>query len=299
MYRNDELSSIVQAQDDKLCLEEARINAENVHHAVTEELEHARFRAEAAHHEVSRQLEQERQAKASISRILESRDNQLSTEISELTIDRQEAVLRYEFACTQHNDDLMAIRQDNNRLRQQLYAAYTMRDNYRQLVDELSSRQPVEREVPISEFVSMQNRLWSMEQEHALNVQKLDEVENSRGEYEEKLAQLRERHVALEKEKNELTMRLAYIQGATQAARELLEKERLEQEEAQRTAAASSAPSDRLRSQETQTVDDPQDSRSSAQNSFLLIGTSQAAPATSSTIRNELDGPDEEATEEV
>ena len=47
-------------------------------------------------------------------------------------------------------------------------------------------------------------------------------------------------------------------------------------------------------SRETQTGDNTT-SQSSAQGSYLLVGNSQAAPATSSTIRNELDEPGDEA----
>ena len=137
-----------------------------------------------------------------------------------------------------------------------------------------------------------------MESEHTRAIQQLDESQESRRVLKQNLAQLQERYVELDKEKNELTMRLAYIQGATQAARELLEQERLEQEEihaeVQAEAAWSRAQSDRLRSRETQTGDSTT-SQSSAQGSFLLVGNSQAAPATSSTIRNELDEPGDEA----
>ena len=127
IYKVDKLSSIIQAQDEhKFRLEEARINAENTQRAVTEDLEHSRFPAEAAHREVSRKLKQERQEKIAISRLLEICNNQMNAEISELTISRQQAVLRYEFACTQHSDDMRAIRQDCSRLRQQLYEAYRM-----------------------------------------------------------------------------------------------------------------------------------------------------------------------------
>ena len=96
MYRVDELSSIVQAQDEhKLRLEEARINAENAQHVVVEDLTQRLHEAEEANRETSRKFEKEKQ---------------------DLTTSRQEAVLQYEFACTQHNDDIRAIRQDNQRL---------------------------------------------------------------------------------------------------------------------------------------------------------------------------------------
>ena len=82
MYKVDELSSVIAAQDEhKLRLEEARINAENAQRAVTEDLEQARLIAEANHREASRQLEQERKEKIQLSRLLETRDNQMSSAI--------------------------------------------------------------------------------------------------------------------------------------------------------------------------------------------------------------------------
>ena len=112
---------------------------------------------------------------------------------------------------------------------------------YSNLCTELSSGEPESREVSLSELVSMQNRLWSLEAEHNRAIQQLDEPQAARRDYTEKLAQLRERHVALEREKNQLTMQLAYIQGATAAARDLLEEEQQQQEEVAREAAWSRA----------------------------------------------------------
>ena len=290
MYKNDELSSIVQAQDEhKLRLEEARINAENAHHVFEEDMIRRLQEAEEANREISRKLEKERQEKASISRLLlENRDNQMSSEISDLTISRQEALLQYEFACTQHSDDIRAIRQDNQRLREQLLEAYRMRDDYHQLVNELSSEQPADREVHMAEYVTVKNKLWSAESELSRVVQQLEQSQESRRGIRHNLAQLQERYTALAREKNELTLRLAYLQGATQAARELLGEERLEQEELHSEVQAeawSRFQGDRLRSQETQTVGTTT-SQSSAQGSYLLLGNSQAAPATSSTFRS-------------
>ena len=96
MYKVDELSSVIAAQDEhKLRLVEAPVDAENAERAVTEDLEQARLIAEANHREASRQLEQERKEKIQLSGLLEIRDNQMSSEISDLTISRQEAALRY------------------------------------------------------------------------------------------------------------------------------------------------------------------------------------------------------------
>ena len=299
MHRVDELTSIAQAQDEhKLRLEEARINAQNAQHVLVEDLTQRLHEAEEANRKTSRNLEKEKREKIPISRLLENRDNQMSSEISDLTISRQEAVLQYEFACTQYNDDIRAIRQDNQRLREQLLEAYRMRDNYHQLANELSSEQPADREVQIADFVTVKNKLWSAESELNRVVHQLEQSQESRRGLRQNLAQLQERCIALDREKNELTLRLAYIQGATQAARELLEEERLEQQElhaeVQAEAAWSRLQSDRLRSQETQTGGTTS-SQSSAQGSYLLIGNSQAAPATSSTIRNGLDEPGDEA----
>ena len=232
MYKNDELSSIVQAQDEhKLRLEEAHINAENAHRVFEEDMIRRLQEAEEANREISSNLEKEKQEKASISRLLQNRDNQMSSEISDLTISRQEALLQYEFACTQHSDDIRAIRQDNQRLREQLLEAYRMRDDYHQLVSELSSQQPADREVHMAEYITVKNKLWSAESELNRVVQQLEQSQESRRGIRQNLAQLQERYTALDREKNELTLRLAYLQGATQAARELLEEERLEQEE--------------------------------------------------------------------
>ena len=177
-----------------------------------------------------------------------------------------------------------------------------MRDNYHQLVDELSSEQPADREVHIADFVTIKNKLWSAESELNGAVHQLEQFQES-AEVSDK-TWLNSKSVTLRsaRRKNELTLRLAYIQGATQAARELLEQERLEQEEihaeVQAEAAWSRLQSDRLRSQETQTGGNTS-SQSSAQGSYLLIGNSQAAPATTSTIRNELDEPGDEAIQRV
>ena len=202
MYKNDELSSIVQAQDEhKLRLEEAHINAENAHRVFEEDMIRRLQEAEEANREISSNLEKEKQEKASISRLLENRDNQMSSEISDLTISRQEALLQYEFAGTQHSDDIRAIRQDNQRLREQLLEAYRMRDDYHQLVNELSSHQPADREVHMAEYITVKNKLWSAESELNRVVQKLEQSQESRRGIRQNLAQLQERYIALDREK--------------------------------------------------------------------------------------------------
>ena len=65
MYKNDELSSIVQAQDEhKLRLEEAHINAENAHRVFEEDMIRRLQEAEEANREISSNLEKEKQEKS-------------------------------------------------------------------------------------------------------------------------------------------------------------------------------------------------------------------------------------------
>ena len=136
MHKVDELSSIVQAQDEhKLRLEEARINAENAQHVVIEDLTQRLREAEEANRETPRKLEKKNRTKSPSLVCWRIATDSLSSEISDLTISRQEAVLQYEFACAQCNDDIRAIGQDTQRQREQLLEAYRVRDNYHQLVD--------------------------------------------------------------------------------------------------------------------------------------------------------------------
>ena len=173
MYKVDKRSSVIQNQDDHI-LEAACITREQSQQVWTDHLQEQITEKEAMVRDLTSQLEQEKQEKASISRLLENRDNQMSSEISDLTISRQEALLQYEFACTQHSDDTLAIRQDNQRLREQLLEAYRMRDDYHQLVNELSSQQPADREVHMAEYITVKNNLWSAESELSRVVQQLE-----------------------------------------------------------------------------------------------------------------------------
>ena len=93
-------------------------------------------------------------------------------------------------------------------------------------------------------------------------------------------------------------MRVGYLTGAISTAHKLLEKKEIDQKELevliQEEAAWSRKQADRLRDRTAQTqTTESAGSEPPSSSSFVLIGNSQAPPATSSTIRKELDEPDE------
>ena len=93
-------------------------------------------------------------------------------------------------------------------------------------------------------------------------------------------------------------MRVSYLTGAISTAHKLLEDKEINQEELEalirEEADWSIRQGDRLRNRTAQTqTTGSAGTQPSSSSSFALIGTSQAPPATSSTIRNELDDPDE------
>ena len=107
-----------------------------------------------------------------------------------------------------------------------------------------------------------------------------------------KWSTLRQKNIDLDKERARLTLNLARMNRAMEAATESLAQEDAIASE----AAWSRLQGDRLRSSQAQTDDPDREARSSGHSSFLLVGSQ--IPATGSTIRDELDPPDEEATEE-
>ena len=153
---------------------------------------------------------------------MEINDRELSSGISELTIDRQEAVIRYEFACEQHSAEITALRAEDTRVREQLREAYTERDDYIALANRLLDEGYRPEEVSIADYVSMKNRLASVEAEHIRTIHRLEQAQDVTRRYKDQLNDTRDKCVKLEVEKTELELRVSYLTGAISTAHQLL-----------------------------------------------------------------------------
>ena len=235
-----------------------------------------------------------------LSSVIANQDNHvqtISSAISELTIDRQEAVIQHEFAREQHSAEITALRAENTRVREQLREAYTERDDYIALANRLLDEGYRPEEVNIADYVSMKNRLASVEAEHIRTIHRLEQAQDVTRRYKDQLSDTRDRCVKLEVEKTELELRVSYLTGAISTAHQLLKDDEISQIEhnalIREEAEWSRREGIRLRNRAAQTqTTESAGTQSWPSNSFALVGTSGAPPGTSSTIRNEMDDPD-------
>ena len=299
MYEVDELSSVIKNQDERInSLEAARISSEQAHESWANHLKDQVSEQETMVRDITAQLETKKEELKTLQDMFESRDRELSSEISSLVVDRNEAVLQYQFACESFSAELTAMRNEDTRVREQLREAYSQRDNYKSLADRLSIEQPAQGQVPEVDFLELKSHLETVQAEYDRNILHLEQNQAAARRYKEQLSQTRQRCVELEVQKSELETRVGYLTGAISTAHQLLDKKEISQKELevliQEEAAWSRQQADRIRNRvaPTQTTGSAGSEHPSS-NSFVLIGNSQAPPATSSTIRKELDDPDE------
>ena len=291
MYKIDELSSVIKNQDEHIrSLEEARISLEHSHQVWADHLQELVSEKETTVRDLTAQLEGKKEEIKTLQEMFESRDRKLTSDITDLAVARQEAVVRYQFACESFSAEITALKAEDTRVREQLQEAYSQRDNYKVLADRLLQEQPAPGEVSVVDFLSMKSHLETVQAEYDRNIQHLEQNQVATRRYKDQLNQTRQRCVELEVQKTELEKRVGYLTGAISTARNLLKKKELDQKELevliQEEAAWSRKQADRLRNRTAQT-------QTTSSSSFVLIGNSQAPPATSSTIRKELDEPDE------
>ena len=299
MYEVDELSSVIKNQDEHIkSLEAARISSEQAHESWANHLKDQVSEQETMVRDLTAQLETKKEELKTLQDMFESRDRELSSEISSPVVDRNEAVLQYQFACESFSAELTAMRNEDTRVREQLREAYSQRDNYKSLADRLSIAQPTQGQVPEVDFLELKSHLETVQAEYDRNILHLEQNQAATRRYKEQLSQTRQRCIELEVQKSELETRVGYITGAISTAHQLLDKKEISQKELevliQEEAAWSRQQADRIRNRvaPTQTTGSAGSEHPSS-NSFVLIGNSQAPPATSSTIRRELDEPDE------
>ena len=299
MYTVDELSSVIKNQDEHInSLEAARISPEHSHQVWTNHLQELVSEKEAMVRDLTAQLDNKKEEIKTLQDMFESRDRELTSDISDLAVDRHEAVVQYQFACESFSAEITALKAEDTPVREQLREAYSQRDSYKLLADRLLLEQPAPGEVSVVDFLSMKNRLEDVEAEHAHNIHHLETNQVATRRYKDQLNQTRQRCVELEVQKAELEARVGYLTGAFSTAHKLLEKKESDKKElevlVQEEAAWSRKQADRLRNRTapTQTTESAGSDQPSS-SSFVLIGNSQAPPATSSTIRKELDDPDE------
>ena len=298
MRKVDELSSVIANQDNHVqTMEAARINAEQANKVLTDSLQSTIKEKESEIQSLTEQLDKKKEDIKKLQRMMEINDRELSSGISELTIDRQEAVIRYEFACEQHSAEITALRAEDTRVREQLREAYTERDDYIALANRLLDEGYRPEEVSIADYVSMKNRLASVEAEHIRAIHRLEQAQDVTRRYKDQLNDTRDKCVKLEVEKTELELRVSYLTGAISTAHQLLKDDEISQIEhnalIREEAEWSRREGTRLRNRAAQTqTTESAGTQSWPSNSFVLVGTSGAPPGTSSTIRNEMDDPD-------
>ena len=298
MRKVDELSSVIANQDSHVqTMEAARINAEQANKVLTDNLQSTIKEKESEIQSLTEQLDKKKEDIKKLQRTMEINDRELSSAISELTIDRQEAVIQYEFACERHSAEITALRAENTRVREQLREAYTERDDYIALANRLLDEGYRPEEVNIADYVSMKNRLASVEAEHIRTIHRLEQAQDVTRRYKDQLNDTRDRCVKLEVEKTELELRVSYLTGAISTAHQLLKDDEISQIEhnalIREEAEWSRREGIRLRNRAAQTqTTESAGTQSWPSNSFVLVGTSGAPPGTSSTIRNEMDDPD-------
>ena len=299
MYTNDELSSVIKNQDDHIHnLEAARISSEHAHEDWANHLQEQVSEKETMVRDLTAQLEAKKEEIKTLQDMFESRDRELTTDISNLAVDRHEAVIQYQFARESFSAEITALKAEDTRVRAQLREAYSQRDNYKLLADRLSLEQPAPGQVSEVDFLSMKSHLETVQAEYDRNIQHLEQNQVATRRYKEQLSQVRQRCIELEVQKAELETRVGYLTGAISTAHQLLEKKEIGQRELevliQEEAAWSRKQADQIRNRAAQTqTTGSAGSEQPSSSSFVLIGNSQAPPATSSTIRRELDEPDE------
>ena len=297
MRKVDELSSIIANQDNHLqTMEAARINAEQANKVLTDSLQSIIKEKESEIQNLIEQLDKKKEVKK-FQRTMEINDREFSSVVSELTIDRQEAVIQYEFACEQHSAEITALRAEDTRVREQLREAYTERDDYLALANRLLDEGYRPEEVSIAHYVSMKNRLVSVDAEYIRTIHRLEQAQDVTRRYKDQLNDTRDKYAKLEVERTELEMRVSYLTGAISTAHRLLKDDEISQIEhnalIREEAEWSRREETRLRNRAAQTqTTESAGTQSWPSNSFVLVGTSTAPPEISSTIRNEMDDPD-------
>ena len=143
MYEVDELSSVIKNQDEHIrSLEAARISLEHSHQVWTDHLQELVSEKETMVRDLTAQLEGKKEEIKTLQEMFESRDRELTSDISDLAVDRQEAVVQYQFACESYSAEITALKAEDTRVREQLREAYSQRDSYKVLADRLLHEQP-------------------------------------------------------------------------------------------------------------------------------------------------------------
>ena len=257
MHEVDEVSSVIKNQDDHIhSIEAARISLEHSQRVWSDHLQEQVSEKETMVRDLTAKLEKKKQDIKTLQEMMETRDREVTSEISDLAVDRQEAIVQYQFACESYSAEITALRAEDTRVREQLREAYPLRDDYKVLADRLLHEQPSPGEASVVDFMSMKNHLATIEAEHARNIQHLEQTQEATRRYKSQLSQTRERCVALEVQKAELEMRVGYLTGAISTAHKLLENKEIDQKELealiQEEAAWSRRQADRLRNRTAQ-----------------------------------------------
>ena len=214
MHRVDELSSVISNQDAHVQdTEAARINAEQASRVWTDHLQETIADKESLIRDLTTQLDKKKEEVKKLQEMMETRDRELTSEISDLAVDRQEAIVRHQFACESYSAEITALKAEDTRVREQLREAYSQRDDYKTLADQLAKEYPA-REVSIVYFVAMKNQPASLKAEHLRCIQHLEQTQDATRRFKSQLGETRQRCVALELEKTELELRLGYLTGA-------------------------------------------------------------------------------------
>ena len=204
--------------------------------------------------------------------------------------ERDNAIEKFTIERRSHQDEA-------NGLRANLRLAEAQRDAWQENHDELSSSSLTIRP---DVLLRVQNKVDVLRLENENLKNSLRRAEFDLEHTTEIMNRRRREYTDLSGEYQAVCLRMAQTESAIAFASEQLAAEEEDARNNARSSGSHNSRRDRLRSSSgVQTNDPDQETSSESQNSFLLVGQSHTAPATSSTIREELEEPDEEALEEV
>ena len=181
MYKVDELSSAMADQDAHIQeLEERKINADHANKVWTDSLQETI-------NDLTEQLDKKKADLRKLHKAMDDNDRELNSEITELAVDRQEALVKYQFACDSHAAEISALKAEDERVRAQLREAYTQRDEYIALAHRLLDENYRPEEVNVADYAAMKNHLATVEVEHTRNIHHLEQAQDVNRRYKSQL----------------------------------------------------------------------------------------------------------------
>ena len=248
-------------------------------------------------HELSCNNGYEQDDRRSLEDTVRELDEKCRRETATLVRQKDAAYRERDNAIEKFTIERRAYQDEANGLRANLRLAEAQRDAWQENHDELSSSSLTIRP---DVLLRVQNRVDVLRLENENLRNSLRRAELDLEQTTEIVNVRRREYNNLSGEYQTVCLRMAQTESAIAFASEQLAAEEEDARNNARSSGSIRSQRDRLRSSSgTQTNDPDQDTQSESQNSFLLVGQGHTVPATSSTIREEMEEPDEEAREEV